>query len=114
MRCIETPDGGAKPVVYERAEEFKPTPAQMSEYEGEYRSDEIEPVYRMVIRDGKLAVERLKSSPQQLEPAIKDLFTSPLGNVRFVRDSRGKVAGFVLNRGRILNFRFRKAGSVTR
>jgi hypothetical protein len=108
MRMINTPDSGAKPAVFERAEEFKPTPAQLAEYAGEYRSDEIEPVYRMAVRDGKLFLDRLKSAPASLEPAIKDLFTGSQANIRFVRDPRGRVSGFILNRGRILGFRFRK------
>jgi CubicO group peptidase (beta-lactamase class C family) len=109
MRVIEAPESGAKPVVYERAEEFKPTPSELAEYVGQYRSDEIEPVYRIAVRDGKLVLERLKSSQSPLEPAIRDLFTNPIGNIRFVRDGQGKVMGFILNRGRILNFRFRRA-----
>ncbi|MBM3788923.1 MAG: DUF1684 domain-containing protein [Acidobacteria bacterium] len=47
----------------------------------------------MVIRDGKLFLERLKWRPSPLEPAIKDLFTNPaVGNIRFVRDSQRKGA----------------------
>jgi hypothetical protein len=113
MRCIDVPDSGAKPVSYERAEEFKPTPAQLAEYVGRYQSDEIEPVYRLVIQDGRLVLERLKSAPSPLAPAIKDLFTNAYGNIRFLRDSQNRVTGFILNRGRILNFRFRKTSGST-
>jgi CubicO group peptidase (beta-lactamase class C family) len=108
LRMIATLEGTAKPSVFERSEEFKPTPAELAEYAGEFRSDEIEPVYRFAVRDGKLFLERLKIAPAQLAPAIKDYFTNALGTIRFVRDSRGRVSGFVLNRGRILGFRFRK------
>ena len=108
MQLIDTPDSGAKPAVYERAEEFKPAPAQLAEYAGQYQSDEIEPVYRVTVQDSRLMLERLKSRLSPLQPAIRDLFTNPLGNIRFTRDSQGKVTGFILNRGRVLNFRFRK------
>ncbi len=108
MRWTDVPDSGAKPVSYERREEFKPTPSQLAEYAGSYRSDEIDPEYLLAVQDGRLVLERLKSTPSPLTPAIKDLFTNPIGNIRFVRDSGGKVTGFVLNSGRILNFRFRK------
>jgi len=111
MRMIDAPDSGAKPSVYERGEEFKTDPAQLAECSGEYRSDEIEPVFRMVVRDGKLFLERLKSAPAELEPAVKDLFSSPLANIRFIRDARGRVSGFILNRGRVLNFKFKKAAA---
>ncbi len=107
-RLIALPESG-KPTTYERREEFKPTPEKLAEYAGEYRSDEIEPVYRLAVQEGRLVLERLKASPARLEPAIVDLFTSPVGSIRFVRDGRGKVTGFFLSRGRILNFRFRKA-----
>ena len=109
MRWIDVPDSGAKPVAYERTEEFKPTAAQLADCVGQYQSEEIEPIYRMAIQNGRLVLERIKSGPSPLSPAIKDLFTNPLGNIRFVRDAQGKVTGFILNRGRILNFRFKKA-----
>ena len=63
----------------------------------------------MIVREGRLNLERLKSNPAPLEPAIADLFVSPAGSVRFVRDSQGRVSGFFLTRGRILNFRFKKS-----
>jgi D-alanyl-D-alanine dipeptidase len=114
MRLIETPAGGGKPAVFVRGEEFKPMPNQLAEYAGRYQSDEIEPVYTMAVHDGRLTLERLKLSPVPLEPAIKDLFANPpLGNIRFTRDSQGRVTGFILNRGRILNFRFKKIGPLT-
>jgi D-alanyl-D-alanine dipeptidase len=59
-----------------------------------------------------LTLERLKSNPAPLEPAVKDVFLSGGGSFRFVRERRGKVAGFVLNRGRILNVRFSKTGEA--
>jgi len=107
-RLITLPEGG-KPTAYERREEFKPAPEKLAEFTGEYRSDEIEPVYRLAVKEGRLVLERLKASPARLEPAITDLFTSPVGTIRFVRDGQGRVTGFSLSRGRILNFKFRKA-----
>jgi len=112
MRMIETAEGSAKPAVFIRMEAFAPKPEQLAEYAGEYRSEEIEPVFRMTIREGRLNLERLKSSPAPLEPAVKDVFLSGGGSIRFVRDRRGKVAGFILNRSRTLNFRFAKTGEA--
>jgi hypothetical protein len=43
----------------------------------------------------------------RLEPAIMDLFTSSLGSLRFTRDPGGRVTGCILNRGRVLGFRFK-------
>lgn len=107
-RFLEVPDSGAKPVEYMRAEEFRPAAGQLQEYAGTYQSPEIDPAYRIAVQDGKLVLERLKNEPARLQPALKDLFTSSLGSVRFTRDAQGRVSGFVLNAGRVLNVRFPK------
>jgi hypothetical protein len=69
-------------------------------------SDEIEPVYRMSLQDGKLTLTRLKSKADSLQPTIKDVFVGQIGTVRFARDANGRVAGFILNAGRIQGFEF--------
>ena len=47
---------------------FKPAPDTLVEYEGEYRSEEIEPVYRMIFRNNRLNLKCLKSNPVPLDP----------------------------------------------
>jgi len=105
---IQTP-GVEKPEVFERVSEFRPTPNQLAGYAGSYVSEEIDPVYRISVEDGGLVLKRLKSTPQKLEPTVEDHFQGPEGDVHFERDPAGKVAGLVLNLGRIRNFHFRKA-----
>jgi CubicO group peptidase (beta-lactamase class C family) len=103
--------------VLDRAEPFVPTPAQLAEFAGAYRSDEIEAVYRMMLRDGVLRLERLKSQPSTLDPIVKDTFSSQPGTIRFTRDAGGRVNGFTLDAGRIRNVKFWKetaaAGTAT-
>jgi hypothetical protein len=94
--------------VLERAEPFVPTAAQLAEFAGAYRSDEIEAVYRMTLRDGTLRLERLKSQPSALDPIVTDTFSSQPGTVRFTRDAAGRVNGFTLDAGRIRNVKFWK------
>jgi CubicO group peptidase (beta-lactamase class C family) len=98
--------GDEKPELFESVPSSTPTAAELADYEGSYVSQEIEPVYRMVIQDGKLTLTRLKHKPDQLEPRILDVFTAEIGTIRFTRDSSRRVSGFVLNSGRIRNFRF--------
>lgn len=109
IRMLVRPDGAAKPQVFEAAAEFKPTTAQLNEYAGRYRSEEIDPVYRIVVEDNQLVLKRLKSQPSKLNPGIADYFRGAAGSLHFVRDSNGKVSGFLLNTGRIRNFQFTKS-----
>ena len=98
--------------VLERAEPFVPTTTQLAEFAGAYRSDEIEAVYRMTLRDGILRLERLKSQPSALDPIVKDTFSSQPGTLRFTRDAAGRVNGFTLDAGRIRHVKFWKEGTA--
>jgi len=103
------------PDVFERVTEFQPTPEQFGEYAGSYVSAEIDPVYRIFVENGSLMLKRLKSKPRKLLPTLVDYFEGPYGDLHFQRDPGGRITGFVLNSGRIKNFRFtRTAGSETR
>ena len=107
-RRLEQSFGGGKSSVFETAESFSPTGAQLAEYVGAYVSEEIDPVYRIQLDGEKLSLVRMKHKPDGLRPAIKDVFTGQIGTVRFTRDANGRVSAFVLNAGRIQNFRFAK------
>jgi CubicO group peptidase (beta-lactamase class C family) len=98
--------GDGKPDVFESVPPSTPTAAELAGYAGSYVSQEIEPVYRMVVQDGKLMLTRLKHKPAPLEPRTLDAFTAEIGTIRFTRDSNHRISGFVLNSGRIRNFRF--------
>ncbi len=98
--------GEGNPNVFEAVTPFTPSVAERAEYAGSYVSDEIDPVYRMIVQDGKLVLTRLKHKPDSLEPRIRDVFSGEIGTIRFTRDSNHRVSGFLLNTGRIRNFRF--------
>jgi hypothetical protein len=98
--------GDAKPDVFEFVSPSTAPPAAVADYAGSYVSQEIEPVYRIVVQDGKLVLIRLKHKPAPLEPRTLDVFMAEIGTIRFTRDPSHRVSGFVLNSGRIRNFRF--------
>ena len=98
--------GDGKPDIFESVTPSAPAAAQLADFAGSYVSQEIEPVYRIVLQDGKLSLARLKHKPALLEPRTLDVFTTEIGTIRFTRDSNHRVAGFVLNSNRIRNFRF--------
>jgi CubicO group peptidase (beta-lactamase class C family) len=103
--------GDGKPTIFEAVTAFTPNAAELGEYAGAYGSEEIDPIYRIALQDGKLMLLRLKNKPAELTPNVQDVFSSSAGTVRFTRDSKRKVNGFLLSSGRILNFRFtRRAG----
>ncbi len=109
-RLLEQSFGGGKPDILESATAYTPAAAELAEYAGAYVSEEIDPVYRIVLQEGNLTLTRLKSKPDTLRPAVRDVFTGDIGTVRFVRDANQHISGFILNAGRIQNFRFsRKA-----
>ncbi len=108
-RHIEQSFGiGGKPEVFEIAIPHEPTAAELAEYAGAYVSEEIDPVYRIVLQDGKLSLARLKHKSETLRPTVLDVFTADTGSFRFTRDANQHISGFILNAGRIQNFRFSK------
>lgn len=105
---IEQSWDGGKPNLFERVEAVDPTPAQLNDYAGAYVSEEIDPIYRLEVKDGKLTLLRSKNKPDSLHPATQDVFTGQLGTLRFTRDANHHVSGFVLNAGRVQGFQFKR------
>ena len=104
--------GDDKPDLFESVPPSAPSAVELADYEGSYVSEEIEPIYRMVVQDRKLTLTRLKHKPAQLKPTILDVFSAEIGTIRFTRDSSHRVSGFVLNSGRIRNFRFSRGAQT--
>ena len=92
--------------MFVRSDPFAPSATELDDFAGIYRSDEMDVAYRMVVRDGRLRLERLKANPAGLEPVVRDTFSSPAGVFRFTRDGQGKVNGFVLEAGRVRGVKF--------
>jgi CubicO group peptidase (beta-lactamase class C family) len=107
-RRLEQFSDGGKTEIYEAVTSFDPTAAQLAEYPGAFVSEEIDPVYRIALQDGKLTLLRLKHKPDVLRPATQDVFTGDIGTIRFTRDASQHISGFILDAGRIQNFRFTK------
>jgi hypothetical protein len=108
---LKQPDG--KIDTYTEAPSFAPTPGQLAEYAGVYSSREIDPLYEVKVEagpDGKdrLVLHHLKSSPDTLHPVIRDFFTVDAGKMRFTRDGKGAISGFLLTTGRVIDLRFER------
>jgi CubicO group peptidase (beta-lactamase class C family) len=109
-------DGDEQEQLLRAATEFKPTSEQLASYVGIYRSEEIEPIYRITVEDGALMLRRLRYSPARLEPKIADHFSCPFGSIHFgadlkiafSRDLQNKITGFMINTARSRAIRFNK------
>jgi hypothetical protein len=105
-RRLERSFGDQKPSVYEFAVGFPPNGTELAESVGAYVSEEIDPVYRIILQDGSLRLVPLKHQAEALRPTVRDVFSGYIGTVRFTRDANQHISGLVLNTGRIRNFRF--------
>jgi CubicO group peptidase (beta-lactamase class C family) len=103
---------GRKPAVFEAQEAANPNIEQLKEYAGAYYSDELDNVYKLEVDGDKLVLKRKKYPPMPCSVAFKDAFSSPgTGTLLFTRDQQKRINGFIVNAGRIKNFRFVKASS---
>jgi hypothetical protein len=94
-----------------RFEIAAPVPVTLpaSDYVGTYSSDELDARFIIEARDGKLVLKRRPNVEVVLAPAYADDFQAgPFGTIRFARDAKGKVTGFSIYDGRILDVRFHR------
>ena len=103
-------DRGATINTLTRMAEVTLTPDQLKAYAGEFVSEEIDPVFRVSIENGKLFLRRVKNAPAVLDPLRADLFQVGGGRVtiEFVRGPKREVTGFLFSTTRILNMTFRR------
>ena len=94
---------------YERVPSYEPTAAELQEFAGVYRSDEVDMPYAVIVGDGKLHLRSLKSRDMPLLPVSTDLFSGRGNRLRFIRDAHGKITGAQLNSSRVYNFRFERS-----
>jgi CubicO group peptidase (beta-lactamase class C family) len=94
--------------VLERIEPVVPSPRELEEFSGVYRSDEMDAVFRITLKNGALQLERTKLRPAPLEPVLADTFVCQPGALHILRNAAGRVTGFTLEAGRVLGVKFWK------
>ena len=94
---LEAWEGGA-PTTYNAVKGPLPNSSRLNEYVGSYKNDELEAVWKLVIRDGKLIRQQWMAEDQELQPAFPDGFIGDLSEGQFLmhfnRDATGRVTGF--------------------
>jgi len=102
----------AEPITYTRADSVALTPAQLAEYAGDYRSDEVETTHTWKVEKGQLVVYANDRRLGVLEPSYKDGFTRGTTVVDVQRDAKGRVTGYVVEAGRVRHLRFTRVRSA--
>jgi CubicO group peptidase (beta-lactamase class C family) len=90
--------------TWERAQPW--TPTSLDAFTGSYYSDEVETAFTISIDKGQLLLQRRPNAAYALKPTYTDAFHSPLGSIRFLRDSTGKVVTLSLGESRVWDLRF--------
>lgn len=104
---VEAPNTRA--VEYQRVERPRPDSAGLAALAGEYRSPELDARLRIELTRDTLRLDHGWAAPIPLTPLYRDGFVAgDAGNLRFVRDRRGRVTGFVLWAGRVRHLRFER------
>jgi CubicO group peptidase (beta-lactamase class C family) len=75
-------------------------------YVGDYYSDELDVTWSIVVDKGTVIIRRRAVPDWPVQPAFLDAFVTPRGVLRFGRDDRGRVTGFVIGGGRVTGFKF--------
>jgi CubicO group peptidase (beta-lactamase class C family) len=108
LRAVASGEGTG----YERVAKVEPTPAQLAAYAGEYTSDEAEVMLRVVVEGGKLVLLRRPDTKLPLTANYADGFDSDLGQLRFLRDARGRVNELSVSEDRVWDLRFKKLAAA--
>ncbi len=109
-RLTQTSEYAEEAEIFERTPAATPDAKQLEQYAGTYVSREIELPYRLKLEGGQLVLANMKVKGVPLTPLTRDLFEAgDYGSIRFTR-SGGRVNGFVVNTGRVVDFRFDRKG----
>jgi hypothetical protein len=97
--------------VYEAVPDRTLTPAELAEYTGTYRSDELNTTFTLTVRDGSLVVRGWRDEYGRLRPVLADVFVLrppqlPAAVLRFTRGGRKEPTGFTLSTERCKGIRF--------
>jgi len=95
--------------AYVRVEPARPDVAALGAYTGSYYSPELDTIWKIVVKDGKLVGSARALGETALEPAMPDVFQGS-GLLRFRRIG-GRVSGFDVDAGRMFGIRFERRGA---
>lgn len=103
-------EAGAKPTIWNTVNAADYTPQQLTAFAGKYYSPELDTTYEIKAQGDKLLFITGNWGSFLLSPRFVDSFANPeeMGSIRFTRDGRNRVSGFVISSGKVRNLRFDK------
>ncbi len=99
---------GADNVRLEPVGPFEPTPSDLAQYEGTYRSHEAEATYVVVVEEGELFLKDRWGEGPALRPLYPDAFGAGGNTLVFHRDASGRVREMSLSQSRVWDLRFQR------
>ena len=93
-------------VTWARADTVALDAKAMTEYAGDYRSDEAEVVHRWQVEKGALVAYAGYRRLGTMEPTYRDGFTLRGSVIDIVRDAKGRITGYTVESGRVRHLRF--------
>jgi CubicO group peptidase (beta-lactamase class C family) len=88
---------------------FRPDPADLRAYAGQYTSDEAETILTIALDGADLVVRRRPDTVLRMQPIEKDVFAVPtLGTVTFRRAADGRVTALSVKLDRVWDRRFQR------
>jgi CubicO group peptidase (beta-lactamase class C family) len=107
---VDAKSDDSDPVVLERTPEWAAHEANLSQYAGEYYSDELGVSWTLEIRDARLMRRQWMFPAQELKPILPDTFTGDLSEgtyaLKFTRNEAGRVDGFAVGTSMVRPLRF--------
>jgi hypothetical protein len=105
---VRTPTDTA---TFVRADSVVLDAAKLAEYAGDYRSDEAEVTHTWKVEKGQLVMYAGYRRLGILEPSYRDGFTRGASVIDVVRDTKGRITGYVVESGRVRHLRFTRVRS---
>ncbi|MCL6273291.1 serine hydrolase [Muricauda sp. 2012CJ35-5] len=94
-----------------RIKEFDKTAVVLSDFSGDFYSEELATTYNFTVVGDKLIAKHSRLSDFNLNPVKKDIFNGEawfFGQVEFIRDENNTIKGCKVSNGRVRNLYFEK------
>ena len=92
--------------TYEELRRVNVTQARLAAYAGRFYSAELDAEYALETKDGGLVVKRKNQEDRRLLPTAADSFSEGSVRIRFLRDGRGRLSGFLFGDGDVSDLEF--------